>query len=151
MYNRFTHTKGVKIRVMKTSNNMESVKSEQTCWFYTDDYQLVNQVNEYIFQVIDILAFPDDVIRVYKVEVDLNDYLHDQESLIDYCTQYGYKNMQSLEDTYENSSLQVIAECIAENLVGTDDSTCISQLKDEEEVEKFLSKLVEQQIPFVSI
>lgn len=113
-------------------------------WTITDEFQVVKRLSETEFVVLEGVRLPNEKIDFYKVEVDMEDYLEDEEYLVDtYCTGYGYNSIQAIKELYKQDYLQVIAEFIAETDAMTKEcDTPIATSLIEDEAEKFIKDVV---------
>lgn len=83
-------------------------------WIRTDDFQLVQKVDENNFNVIDPTFLPGGkIVLLHEIDINITDY---QNEAKDYITSYGYENLQAIETIYGDKWKQVFAECIAEQL-----------------------------------
>lgn len=80
-------------------------------WIKTDDYQFLQKIGDREYDIINIMKYP----KGYFVLLDgvfLNEY--SDEEIEEYLTSYGYRGIEDLEEEYEESTDQVLAEIISE-------------------------------------
>lgn len=112
-------------------------------WICTDpdNFQFCKKINDFRFSYIEARQLIWEQWAVCHAIIDVRDYSLDE--LWQYCSGY-YESFEQMVEVYGfRAAIQIIAECVFEQLNTGEMDTCVKQ-KTMEDAEKFISGWVDK-------